>query len=95
MVALREYGCISCHTIPGVRGADAVVGPPLMWWADRHYIAGRVANTPDNLVRFIQSPDAISPGTAMPDMDVSQSAAEDISAYLYTLRREAWWPATR
>ena len=88
--ALQDYGCHSCHTIPGVPGADATVGPPLNDWADRHYIAGRLPNTAENLLLFVQFPQTVSPGIAMPDMDVTEQDARDIGAYLYTLRRTAW-----
>jgi cytochrome c len=84
---LVEYGCHSCHTIPGVREAKATVGPPLDDWADRHYIAGALANTPENLILWIQFPQSIEPGTAMPDMGVTDQDARDIAAYLFNLRR--------
>jgi cytochrome c len=84
--AIRDYGCDSCHTIPGIRTANATVGPPLTGWAARHYISGKLANTPDNLIRWIQFPQAIEPGTAMPNMGVTEQDARDIAAYLYTLR---------
>lgn len=83
--AMREYGCGSCHTIPGVRGADALVGPPLTAWSRRHYVAGRVANEPDALVRWILDPRSIKPGTAMPNLDVRDTDARNIAAYLFTL----------
>jgi cytochrome c2 len=83
---LRAYGCQACHTIPGVAGANATVGPPLTNWADRHYIAGNLPNTPDNLIRWLQQPQEIEPGTAMPDLGITEQDAQDISAYLYTLR---------
>jgi cytochrome c len=86
--ALRDYGCHACHTIPGVPGAEATVGPPLTDWADRHYIAGNLPNTPDNLIRWIQQPQEIEPGTAMPNVGVTEQDARHISAYLYTLRRD-------
>ncbi len=35
---IRAYGCHTCHTVPGVVGADAVVGPPLNSWASRQFI---------------------------------------------------------
>ena len=88
--ALLDYGCHSCHTIPGVPGADATVGPPLYDWAERHYIAGRLPNTAENLLLFVQFPQTVAPGIAMPDMDVTEQDARDIGAYLYTLRRSAW-----
>jgi hypothetical protein len=43
---MRHYGCVSCHTIPGVRGADATVGPPLTAMSRRTYIAGVLPNNP-------------------------------------------------
>lgn len=82
-----EYGCHSCHTIPGVREAKATVGPPLNDWADRHYIAGALSNTPDNLILWLREPQSIEPGTAMPDMGVTDQDARDIAAYLFNLRR--------
>lgn len=85
--AIVEYGCHTCHTIPGIPGANATVGPPLTDWADRQYIAGNLANTPDNLLRWIMDPQEIEPGTAMPDMGVTEEAARHIGAYLYTLER--------
>ena len=84
--AMGRYGCGSCHTIPGVNGANARVGPPLNGWAGRTYIAGELANTPDNLIRWLKNPQEVEPGTAMPYLGVSETDARDIAAYLYTLR---------
>ncbi len=84
--ALQSYSCGSCHGIPNVPGANAKVGPPLTNWAERRYIAGELPNTPESLVRWIMNPEAIEPGTAMPNMGVSEADARDIAAYLYTLR---------
>lgn len=83
----RAYGCHACHTIPGVRRATGLVGPPLNEWGDRHYIAGRAQNNPDNLIRFLLNPESISPGTAMPITGVTDQDARDMAAYLYGLRR--------
>jgi cytochrome c len=85
-VKIRNYGCQACHTIPGVSGADAWVGPPLMHWSKRVYIAGELPNTPENLTKWIQHPPQIEPKTAMPDMGVTEQDSRDIAAYLYTLR---------
>lgn len=88
---IDEYGCSACHTIPGVPGANATVGPPLTDWADRHFIAGNLENTPDNLISWIRNPQAIEPGTAMPDMGVTAEDAQHIAAYLYSLRKYGGW----
>jgi cytochrome c len=83
--AIRHYGCGSCHTIPGVPGATASVGPSLDKWKGRVYIAGRLTNVPDNLLKFIQLPQHYQPGGAMPNLGVKPQDAKDIAAYLYTL----------
>jgi cytochrome c2 len=83
---IAQFGCGSCHLIPGVENADALVGPPLNSWRKRVYIAGLLRNTPDNLQRWIQHPQQIVPNNAMPDMGISDEQAQDIAAYLYTLR---------
>jgi cytochrome c2 len=81
---ITAYGCGGCHQIPDVGQADGRIGPSLAGLAHRRYIAGRLTNTPDNLVRWIVDPQGVSPGTLMPDLDVTDQAARDIAAYLYT-----------
>jgi cytochrome c1 len=80
------YGCGSCHIIPGVSTANGLVGPPLEHLARRVYLAGEVPNSADFLVRWIEVPQAIEPGTAMPNLGVTEGQARSIAAYLYTLR---------
>ncbi len=84
--AVQAYGCGSCHSIPGVKGADGRVGPPLGGFGSRAFIAGELANTPDNLVRWLMHPRDVEPGTAMPDLGVSEQDARDITAYLEGLQ---------
>jgi cytochrome c2 len=83
---LRQYGCGTCHEIPGVAAADGKVGPPLARIAERVYLAGRIANTRENMARWIREPQSIDPRTAMPDMQVTEAHARDMVAYLYTLQ---------
>ena len=85
---IQRYGCHSCHRIPGVPGAHSYVGPPLIAWSERHFIAGNLENTPENLIDWIMHPQSIEPGSAMPDMNVSEQDAKDISAYLFTLEAD-------
>lgn len=85
-VAIRRHGCGSCHQIPGVRGAEGVVGPPLEEFARRKYIAGNLPNEAENLVVWIMDPQAVEPGTAMPNLLVTETDARNIAAYLATLR---------
>jgi cytochrome c len=84
--AIGRYGCGSCHEIPGIGSARGTVGPPLGRVAARTYLAGRLANSPANMMQWIQHPQQVEPGTAMPEMGVSTGEARDITAFLYTLR---------
>jgi cytochrome c len=84
--AIGRYGCGACHVIPGVTGARGAVGPSLAGVGSRAIIAGRLPNTPDNMVRWIENPPALAPGTAMPDLGVTDADARDIAAYLRTLK---------
>lgn len=84
--AIVRHGCASCHAVPGVRGVGGVasaVGPPLEGYAARRYIAGTVANTDENLIRWIQDPQAIRPGSAMPNLGVNETDARNIAGFLY------------
>ena len=83
---LHQFGCGSCHEIPRVAAARGKVGPPLGGIASRFYIAGVLANTPENMVAFIRVPEIASPRTAMPNLGVSHENARDMVAYLYTLK---------
>lgn len=85
-VLMITYGCAGCHEIPGLAGPRGRVGPPLGTLAERVYIGGVVANTPENLVRWIANPKALDPRTAMPVTGVSETQARDIAAYLYAHR---------
>lgn len=87
-VAIQAYGCGTCHTVPGVAGANSTAGPPLTDWADRHYISGKLPNEPEFLIQWVRFPQAIEPGGAMPNMGVTEQDARDISAYLFTLTRD-------
>lgn len=83
--AMTELGCGACHRIPGVRNARAMVGPPLDDYAQRGYVAGLLPNRPANLVAWLRDPTGIRPGTAMPNLGLSETQARDMAAYLYTL----------
>ncbi len=84
--AIVKYGCGACHMIPGIDRANGMVGPPLIHWRQRMIIAGEIPNVPDRLIMWIRMPQAIEPGTAMPNMGVSDAEARDIAAYLYTIK---------
>ncbi|MGH8657246.1 MAG: c-type cytochrome [Gammaproteobacteria bacterium] len=84
--AIERYDCGVCHTIPGIRGARGIVGPPLDAFSHRVYIAGKFGNRKEILERWIQDPPALAPETAMPNLGVEEQEARDMAAYLYRLR---------
>jgi cytochrome c oxidase subunit 2 len=78
--------CINCHAISGTV-ADGRFGPDLSHLMSRDTIAaGAAPNTPENLRRWIQNPDAIKPGSRMPAMELSDRELDAVTAYLTTLR---------
>jgi cytochrome c len=83
---IEGYGCGACHMIPGVRRANGLVGPPLIYFSRRTMIAGELPNTQENLVRWVQHPHEVEEHTAMPDLGLDENQAYDVAAYLYTLR---------
>jgi putative membrane protein len=85
-VAIQSFGCGTCHMIPGVLNANGLVGPPLIHFSNRIYIAGMLRNTPENMVTWLRNPQAIVPGNVMPDMGLSARNARDVAAYLFTLQ---------
>jgi cytochrome c2 len=76
-------GCAACHDIPGIRGPQGKIGPPLSGFKDRAMIGGVLANTPDNLILWLQDPPAADQKTAMPNLGLTQKQARDAAAYLY------------
>jgi cytochrome c2 len=83
LAVIQRYGCGACHRIDGVPGAYGKVGPTLENIGERAYVAGTLPNSPDNLQRWIRFPQRVVPGNAMPNLDVSETDARDIAAYLY------------
>ena len=83
---IERYGCGGCHRIPGISGADGLIGPSLERIASRAYIAGRQINKPDVMIAWIRDPSHLRAPTAMPNLGVTDQEARDIAAYLYTLK---------
>jgi cytochrome c2 len=84
--AIRRYGCGSCHTIPGISGANGLVGPPLAGIASRVYVGGVATNTPEHMIQWLEDPRSLSPKTAMPNLGMTHGDAANIASYLYTLK---------
>jgi cytochrome c len=80
-----QYGCGTCHRIPGVPGARGQVGPSLEQMGRRGYIAGILPNTEPAMIAWLLDPEALEPRTAMPDVGLTEGQARDIAALLQRL----------
>lgn len=67
--------CIACHALGG-QGGD--VGPSLDGIGDRM--------TQDEIVVWLTDPQEVQPGTAMPDLPLSEADIRELAAFLSTLR---------
>jgi cytochrome c oxidase subunit II len=78
--------CASCHRIAGTQ-AQGTVGPDLTHLATRTTIASAtIPNTPAQLAAWISNPQAIKPGTRMPDLGLSRGQISQLVAYLESLK---------
>jgi cytochrome c oxidase subunit 2 len=78
--------CINCHTVAGTP-ANGRFGPDLTHLMSRETIAsGAAPNTPENIRRWIENPDAIKPGSKMPPMGLNGKQLDAVTAYLVSLR---------
>ncbi|WP_322081198.1 cytochrome c oxidase subunit II [Burkholderia sp. BCC1972] len=78
--------CAGCHT---VRGTDATgdAGPDLTHVGSRRLLAaGTLDNTPDDLRRWIAHARQVKPQSLMPSIALAPRDADDLAAYLATLR---------
>lgn len=78
--------CINCHSVAGTP-ANGRFGPDLTHLMSRETIAsGAATNTPENLRRWIENPNAIKPGSLMPAMGLNGPQLEAVTAYLVSLK---------
>ena len=78
--------CVGCHAIKGTTAAGKV-GPELTGFASRKQVAGTL--TPvnaANITAWLKNPQAVKPGTQMPNLGLSDQTIADITSYLLTLK---------
>jgi len=82
----QQLTCANCHAIAGT-AATAQAGPDLSHLASRETIgAGVLANTPENLTKWLVDPQAIKPGNHMPSLRLTDAQLRALVAYLETLQ---------
>jgi cytochrome c oxidase subunit 2 len=73
--------CISCHRVAG--WSDTRVGPDLTHLETRQTLgAGVLDNTPENLGKWLEDPQAIKPGCLMPDFHLSDRQINALTQFL-------------
>ena len=83
---VSQYGCASCHVIPGIDGPRGEVGPSLEHVAVRQLIALKLPNNLPNMMEYLQNPQLAGAQNVMPNLGMTPEEARDIAAYLYTLK---------
>ncbi len=77
--------CVGCHLIEGTQ-SQGRVGPPLTHMASKKDVAGAVPMNEENLAKWLKNPQAVKPGTAMPNYNLSDQVVSDVVQYLLTLK---------
>jgi len=82
-----EKACFGCHVIPGIPAAVGTVGPSLAGLMSRDKIAaGLLANTPDNLRKWLSNPRAVKADTVMVTPPLSEAEIETLIEFLTKLK---------
>jgi mono/diheme cytochrome c family protein len=79
----HSYGCGTCHTIAGIRGARGKVGPELKDFSQQHLLAGFLPNAPRYLIAWLMDPVALKAQTGMPSQGLTEDEARHVASYLY------------
>ena len=78
--------CTGCHVIKGIPEAQGKVGPELTYQASNVQIMGVVANTEENLKKYLKDPVKLKPGISMPNQHLTDSEIDALVAFLRTLK---------
>lgn len=82
----REKNCVNCHSIAGLMTRGRVA-PNLTHVGSRTTLAsGALANTPENLAKWLKNPQDVKRGVNMPDTGLNTDQIKDMVAYLEGLK---------
>jgi mono/diheme cytochrome c family protein len=98
----HSLGCRGCHKVGGVGGDD---GPDLTRVGQKDHNRLEFSNVPGEhslgswLAEHFRAPAKVVPGSAMPNLGLSDSQIDLLTFYMLSLRRsnfpEAYWPRDR
>jgi cytochrome c2 len=83
--ALIVANCVACHRVPSIAGANGRVGPSLDGISRQQILAGHFSNSPEAMTAWIEHPQHLLPGDAMPETGLSHDQVTKIVDYLYTM----------
>ncbi len=97
VTVIQQYRCGACHVIPGIPNANGNFGPDLSAHGNVPVVSARSMmatypngsvpnNSTDDMAAWLANPTALKPGTAMPNLGMSQDDAEAAAAYLYAIQ---------
>lgn len=78
--------CTGCHVIKGIPEAQGKVGPELTHQASNAQIIGVVANSEENLRKYLKDPAKLKPGISMPNQHLTDSEIDALLVFLRTLK---------
>jgi cytochrome c oxidase subunit 2 len=82
----QQMTCVNCHTVNGTP-AKGQAAPDLTHFAGRQTLGAVIlANTPENLSRWLKNPQDIKPAILMPDLKLTDSQVSDLTSYLESLQ---------
>jgi cytochrome c oxidase subunit 2 len=82
----QQLTCPSCHSTT-TSSTDVEIGPNLAHIASRQTLAaGRLENTPANLIAWLSDPQSVKPDCHMPNFQLTQDQVAQLTAYLETLQ---------
>lgn len=83
---LFQQRCMACHAVAGTP-ANGNIGPNLTHIGSRQTLAaGILRNTPSDLTRWLHNPQAVKPGSLMPNLGLSEAEVTALVAYLQHLK---------
>jgi len=82
----KEKNCVNCHSIAGLM-TKGHVAPDLTHVGSRTTLAaGTLPNTPENLAKWLENPDAVKKGVNMPQIGLEPDQIKDLVAFLEGLK---------
>ena len=80
-----QSACVGCHTIQGL--SAGALGPNLTHFGSRKTFAGGLmANTLENVIKWIENPEHMKPGALMPNLGMKGEQSQALATYLQSLK---------